>query len=772
MRKYQLYILSLIAVFCLFPIHLNGQVPTYRGIKRIGNDVYNIPPAKSLYRYKSSKELHVVYSDRSFNRAYNTAFGQRTLQEVSIGEAFYIIGEKNDYFQVVKADHKYLGHPKALFGFMFCSDNHFKDAANTPVVGWIPKSNLLLYNHSFASEHNHLPIRYRAGITTLDRLFDLHRYIVGDSITVFKEPYLKSADTVKIAMGQIVYAYKYDKAKRVVLISDKPKLSDSERKVLGWIPSDLILEAGQYHIYKTDMSTTLDSVITFSNDTLNVRPMDLQSGLFFVNQNKTNALRISDSSKANYKVIDLPVSVWDRTRNKLINVKGGDIMVSDISKMLIGQKTTNFHLFIFSNERNDIKRLVSSFQNLALKFQPGHKQNFSATIISERGNIYFDPTENFAKWLDCLTSLPAVGRNKNDSGFSDAIRHLIRKVSPDKFEDNILIVLGSNQSLSLTQNLHSELARRSFSISFLQLFGEPGEGGQDYLLKAKDIIDDNISSYNDYITNYIVDSKLLKPSLFSDYGEEDKIYLLDAPNSSLATGGIVFPASNEKLSTATVGLVLDTLLFQIKQRDELLLNNLIKYEKRLGVIRSRPSHILYDLHKSTNDTLRNIDDIDRNSVSDTYLLHGVVSDSVLSKLSEGYLFTVEETKNVIQNFRDLLPTFSDSIGKKEFCMLRKILHKQRNLLNEQYLCRILDRKSTLSDLFYYKTSVQVNDSILYRLRISHLKIELYKSVDWNWHYKNYLDKINTLEDRFVKDQLEKISISGVDYYYIPKNDLP
>ena len=41
--------------------------------------------------------------------------------------------------------------------------------------------------------------------------------------------------------------------------------------------------------------------------------------------------------------LNYPLSVWDKNWNKIINIKGGDIMVSDVRKMEAENKNVNIH---------------------------------------------------------------------------------------------------------------------------------------------------------------------------------------------------------------------------------------------------------------------------------------------------------------------------------------------------------------------------------------------------------------------------------------------
>ena len=135
-------------------------------------------------------------------------------QEQELGNSYYIVGEKNGYYELVQADSKSVGKPKGLFGFLYSARRHFKDSKSLTYIGWMPKSKLLLHNHAFVSVENHRPLRYCVGISDIKRLYGLHHFLKGDSLSVFADPGLKQALPQKIVMGEFVYIYKVDDTKR------------------------------------------------------------------------------------------------------------------------------------------------------------------------------------------------------------------------------------------------------------------------------------------------------------------------------------------------------------------------------------------------------------------------------------------------------------------------------------------------------------------------------------------------------------------------------
>jgi len=123
--KKKIAFITFLFVGC-FPLFLFGQVSTYQATQRIKGKTFNFyPDSKAPSRLRNNHDARIVFSDRNSNKAFSTAYGQHPLGEYKVGEAFYVIGEKNGFYQLVKADQKLLGRPKGLFGWLYSRKNHF-----------------------------------------------------------------------------------------------------------------------------------------------------------------------------------------------------------------------------------------------------------------------------------------------------------------------------------------------------------------------------------------------------------------------------------------------------------------------------------------------------------------------------------------------------------------------------------------------------------------------------------------------------------------------
>lgn len=765
--------LTLAGAICSIPIH--GQVSAWNRTRIVGKNVFNYQPDTGKYpSIKKDRSNLIVYSDRSGNQAYEDPYFQRKREKEDIGTPYYVIGEENGTYKLVEAKPDILGKPKVFYSFLLNKKRHFKDPGKVDYAGWIPVDNVLMNNHAYIDKKNNRPIKYRIGMTELGRLFSLSKYFRGDTLSVYGEPFLKNRVDGGVLNGQIVYAYKYDKSKRAVLISDCPSLEDTSRRILGWIPADLLAEVGQNRAFLSSIENVSDSILgmTQTLDTFYVHETNLQSPVLFDYAGNRRDYRFATSENTE---INIPVLVWNKQWNNLINIKGGNIHSRDIRRMAKENKLVNIHFLYFGSEQEQANIFCNTLQNMKLKFSPEINYTFTATRISSTGNRYSSLLSDFSEWLDFINN-DSISRKSEyyGAGLESALSRILEDINGAVFDKNLFIVLGSKQKLELKDKLVARIGKKSGGFLFVQTKRSYDTPYQDFILQAKSILDNLSKEYTNYTADYIVDDKLVKPELFRNMEMEDaNVYLFDVPNNSLSFGGILFPKGRGELQNTTLELALDSINSQIRTINHTLLTSLLFHESRLGTLRSRPSRDLKEIfmRSSLADSMQ-LGRIDRNSVSDIYFTKLSVPDSVTQRYKEGYLFSETELEDLLQNYRGLLPEFSGSIQKKEFRVLRKVYKKQRKNQNRTFHRKVLRRKAVISDFFYYGTGIPVNEELFYELKARRLKNRKCKKNNFHTIYPATIEKLKTLEGMYLQGSYETVKIAGNTYYFIPKHLLP
>lgn len=760
---------------CSMPVYVSGQVSALDRTRTTGKNIFNYRPGEEKNpTVKKDRSNLIVYSDRNGNQAYEDAYFQRKRGKQEIGVPYYIIDEENGNYSLVRANQDIIGKPKVFYSFLLSKKRHFKDPSKVEYAGWIPTDNILMFDHAYIDKENNQPVKFRVGLTQPNRLLDMGKYFSGDTLSVFGEPLLKNRMEGGLLSGQIVYAYKYDKSKRSVLVSDCPTLDDDSRKVFGWIPSDLIAEVGQNRSFLLSDRNYSDSIpgLTDTHDTLHIHEASLQSKILFDCAGNAQQASLSESGHTN---INIPVLVWNRRWNNLINIKGGNVHSYDIRRMEKENNLVNIHFLYFEREQQRANMLCNTLQNMKLKLSPDVQYRFTATCISNSGNRYSQVLSDFSQWIEFITTDSIqISSSRGNSGLNNALSNIINTINGNVFDKNLFIILGSNQNLKINESLITRAGQKSASFLFVQTNRSYDTPYQDFVLQAKSTLDELSRQYVNHIANYIVDDKLIKPELFRNLEtDEANIFLFDVPSKSLSAGGIIFPKGRGILHNTALELALDSINLNIQMTNETLLKSLQYHENKLGALRSRPTTDLKEIVRKVykNDTLR-MERMSRNSVSDIYFTKLSVPDSSLCKYEEGYVFNEKELEDLLQNYRGLLPEFADSIQKKEFRVLRRVYRKQRNSINRSFHRKLLKRNAAISDLFYYRTGIPAEEELLYNLKIRKLKQRKCKKNGFHSTYPAVIDKLKILEGMYAEQTFETVSISGETYYFIPKHLLP
>ena len=294
--------------------------------------------------------------------------------------------------------------------------------------------------------------------------------------------------------------------------------------------------------------------------------------------------------------LNYPLSVWDKNWNKIINIKGGDIMVSDVRKMEAENKNVNITCTVqwcrpalsipiyqcatepkAENEARIWLHFLSNLHILQRRKQTFGPNQGLFSLARLYQTIHFFQTEKRARgtiivlrfWRGYQTNLPLWWRKP--------------------FQQQCICHFRSKQTLSLHEQQLSWLATQPARLLFTQIDRASGTSYQDFLLQAKSILDSHSTKYIDHISNYIADSRLVKTELFKNIEATDaNLYLYDAPYNSLTVGGILFPKGRNRLESNALETALDSVLWQSFETDSLLLHSLKDYERNIGVLRSRP----------------------------------------------------------------------------------------------------------------------------------------------------------------------------------------
>ena len=751
------HIIAGLALFFAGAQNSQAQVGRYDKTQAVGRKSFNYLTDDSReQKTGNNKDIHIVFSDRDHNKAYAGAYAQRVLSEQKLGTPFYVIGEKNGFYKVVAADQSLLGQPKGMFAPLFNKRNHFKDAKNSPFAGWVDKNSVLEYNHSFVSKDNNFPVRYRIGATSVSRLTNLGTFFSRDSMHLYGDPFFLEKTKGKLVAGQIVYAYKYDASRQAVLVADRPSLADSTRTALGWIPADLTAKVGQNHVYLLD-ATYPD----FAGYPLG------SNLLFTADGNWTN------TSADQMVAVNLPLSVWDRKKTMMVNIKGGDVAVSELDQLIENSRNTNVHLVFFDKDRLLVRNLVNALQGLNEKASKGSPVKFSLTAVSEKGNKHLSPTTDFGKWIDYLTKVtsPNAVRSTGGYGFHDAMKTIFAETPYAKFDNNVFIILGTDEFPTFTSDINAEIYTRSATLLLAQILSKDGMPYQDFILQSKQLLDNNILEYMNFSGDYLCEPKWAKNGSFKDMStDNENVYLLDAPKNSVIAGGFIYPKLYSELSSTGLSNVLDSLFMQLDARNTDLIGVSRSAQNKYGVLRAVPAQEVVSLCDSAAVS---VNDLEKNNINDLLFKKMWFTPQQLSTYDEGYLFDKAEMQTLIDGYRDLMPYINaDSLGKQELSVLRKNFKRQGKQVNMLSHRKVLDAKSAVSKVYYHRVAVPSSDALNYIVRVKDIRRKKCNESEWDKAYKEMFNRLVELEKNFRTGRLKTLEVGGKPYYFVPAKLLP
>lgn len=183
-----------------------------------------------------------VFSDRDENPTYEIPGGKKIYKKIKMGEAFWVIAEKDDYVRIVKvADGTYdVGSGKVTL----------MAEANQHDYGWIGKQNLLLWSESLFQ--NGFKQKLLA-VHTVESLKDPARYAAESKIFVYNSPDLKVKNNNTIELMQFLYVYKSTgNAHLVGVLSSLNR--DQGGYLLGWVSSSTLQSWGDRIVLEPNIS--------------------------------------------------------------------------------------------------------------------------------------------------------------------------------------------------------------------------------------------------------------------------------------------------------------------------------------------------------------------------------------------------------------------------------------------------------------------------------------------------------------------------------------
>jgi len=766
----------------------HAQIGKYERVKKLNKETYNFHGDEEPENLKKNKDYYIVFSDRSENTTFGDAYAQKRNPAQPFLKPFFVLDEKNDYLELVTYDPSLLGKPDGMLSVLYRGKYTFSDSKSAEYIGWIHKNRLLHYSQAETSHLNYRPVRYVLGIRKLSTLFNVDKFIVDEQVKLYMDPDFKRESDKKLKLNQIVYLYKENERQTAVLVSNQSQISDADsaERIMGWVSKDLLNYVGQHQVFSTD---SLDSIVFYQPSYLRQKialsRKEIGSSIIF-NTEKNTPMNVREEDTVDVMV---PTSVWDHSQNTLTNVEGDELLISKIEEIEKQSKHINFHFIFDSSDEAKLKqiKLMASLQRIWLQYAENeeysdYKFTFSTSSYGTNEFYFYRPTTSFPDWIEyinkVLLSDPSAYRTMvNDVGIERCFNLVLASSDSIDFSTNIVMVSGMKAFTRMSAKTKSHLTKRLAQVSsrlvFFQLANSSEDAYQEFILQSKDLLGRVALEYADFIKSFTVDNHLVKEkNIFKSIPSEDNLYVYDSPEASNYQGGIGFSKMNSELVPTSVDLVLDSVIAHTLKTNKIYLESLDEYNSKLGFLRSRPSRYIAKIVDQDSTYQDQINLLPRNSLDETYNRYDRVRISE-NDLVTAYLLSEAELQLLIDNYKSLIPLFSNEVTKKDRKFVYNIYTENIKNLNELFLNEVLSTKSTIADLIFIKSGLPVANETLHELKVKNVTSR--RRLDHASFHSlllNLRKKIDELEIIYASDERMTTDYDATTrYYFIPVEKL-
>ncbi|MBL4746752.1 MAG: hypothetical protein JKY08_10335 [Flavobacteriaceae bacterium] len=770
---------SLLFLFIGSNCTLFSQVKKYSAVNKIERTTYNLlEDAASKRKQKKDKNLKIVYSDRAKNNVYLDPYALKKGEQQAFLTPYYVINEKNNFVEVVKLDASLLGKPKGLLSPVYSGKYTFKTAKSVQYVGWIQKDKLLLFSHPKISEYNYRPLRYMLGMSELNTLFNLRKYLDKESVYLYESPKLKNKISKSLVLHQFVYLYKYNEAKTAALVSNLKNMhaSDSSKQVMGWVPAAMLRYIGQQQVM--DIRKTDSLRFSAKIDTLreSIKNDDIASEFLYVNLNHKKDV-LTDNASLN---VTVPLNVGNNFDNKLINVEGNNLLIRKIKKINKENRIINFH-YIFDcspDLKSQQLQLISSLQRIWVQISEneiynGYEINFSASSYGCNTFYNFPLSNSFTAWVDyiheAVSNPPSMEpKNTGGHGIMKCLDFSLSGLQPHSFTNNMIMIVGAKKFKNLNdlERISEKLALTSSRLIFYQLENNSNKDYQDYILQSKRILSSVGEKFASFMKGYTVENRLVKKEhIFAKIPAKDNMYIYDAPENSVSQGGLVFPKINELLDPTSFDMALDTVLSKTIRFNKMMVNSLEVNADKLGFFGAKLGDRIHQIIE--NDTVFNQKTVPKLALKTRYVENRNFISKENNASVQGFLLSASELETLIDAYRSLSPKISKALKRKDRNFIFRLYKSNVHGINDMILKNELDTDSSLSELFFLKTGFPVGIQCFDDISVADLRSKRRVPNDMFLDIMNYL-RFKTEDLESILEQGKGVEVKGEssNYYFI------
>ena len=515
----------------------------------------------------------IAISDRSRNTAYLDKNDEKSYKEVKFLEPLMVLKHRDGMVKVAE----YI--PDALMKKV--------SSKSIKTYGWIPESDLLLWNSSLKNEKTGFPVKVAIVPNNSNVIKNSERYYKNDSIMVFNSPSLIEQANVKIPNGQMVYIYKQAENNKRFLVGKKPTvdLDSISTGLYGWVSSDVVSTWGERSAVKMKNVTGVkETNLGIREGVSNSPDAEKRTAILLTDVNKRPALEnifpvnlgiheeIKPDTKTKYFT-----NVLDYSKNFIYNVLGEPIYFDRYKEITERNKNINivFVLDISAPNAPYTPIVKSLLQDLQLRFEkPSYFNSVKYGAVLYKNNSCGDnvATSTLSKDYNKITSFITEKTNvmNCDSNLGNqplneglfAAGNLLSNF-PD--ETNIVVTIGTSANRSGNMyGIINSLTQAQARLIMFQTNARTSDTYNDFVLMAENIVTNTAKNVAELKKQKIISqNEVLTKNNFNLVEGDAGYFSLDFPKQSMSQGFVIFPKKGDVATPGYLKKSLDSLISQV-----------------------------------------------------------------------------------------------------------------------------------------------------------------------------------------------------------------
>ncbi|UWX58922.1 VWA domain-containing protein [Chryseobacterium oranimense] len=515
----------------------------------------------------------IVISDRSRNTAYLDKSDEKSYKEVKFLEPLMVLKHRDGMVKVAE----YV--PDALMKKV--------SSKSIKTYGWIPETDLLLWNNSLKSEKTGFPVRVAVVPNHSEVIRSAERYYKNDSIMVFNSPSLIEAANVKIPNGQMVYVYKQAENNKRFLVGKKPSIDiDSiSTNLYGWVNANVISAWGERSAVKLKNDTKVtETTLGIHEGYPGASDSESRTAILLTDTNKRTPLE-------NIYPVSLPLNeaptpdsktkyftnILDYSKNYVFNVLGEEIYFDRYREITERDKNINivFALDVSGPNAPYAPIVKSLLQDLQLRFEkPSYFSGVKYGVVLYKNNpcgenvLVSNLSSDYSKitkFIDERTNEMNCASNSGYQPVGEALSAAGNLLSNVPDETNVVITVGTsaNQSGNM-YSVISSLTQAQARLIMFQTSARSSDTYNDFVLMAENVVTNTAKNIAELKKQKIINqSDVLTKNNFNLVEGDEGFFSLDYPKQSMSQGFVIFPKKGDVATPGYLKKSVDSLIAQV-----------------------------------------------------------------------------------------------------------------------------------------------------------------------------------------------------------------